>query len=1325
MFLETQCGEARSLAVQRFLRTRRWATLAISACVFSSAPAWAQGADPYTSTPVNIVTPREGHTATLLATGKVLVHGGKQVNDTGAGASFVFDPLTGSKVSTPANGRRYLHTATLLNSGKVLVVGGTNNGTTTLGNAQLYDPSSNTWSTTSTSTAVRRQGHTATRLGDGRVLITGGYRINADGVTITPVLDVSVYDPQTQLTQLCATLDHARRNHTASLVGSGRVMLIGGNRSTSGLIPDSTADNSLEIIDVSPTSCSSGMGQATLGAARELHSAAALPDGRVLVQGGQNVNAGGIVTSDEIVDPYGSAVQQAAGAGVQRAKHTATLLPSGKVLIVGGESGGGGTAIGTLVYDPSNGLQTLTSSPDFHVGHTAVLLSVGRVLVTGGTYQAAPPSGGTDVFIDIGLPTLAAGPSMAVGRRAHSPVVTSTGELLVTGGVSQTFPGSQVLSSVESYDPVTQLWTTLPPMSQARQSHNAITLADGTVLVSGGRAPSGAPVALAERFDPSQRIWLTAASGTLQDVLNTPRFNHRNALLPDGTVLISGGVQSNGGPTLTSSERYDPTTRLWTTTGNLNTGRVGHRETMLPNLKVLVTGGYSGTASNNYAVHQTAEVFDSATGQWRYTLNPMGTARQGHRATLLPNGKVLVTGGGATSSDSAPIQTTEIFDPDTETWTYSGNLTIPRTQHAATVLANGRVLVSGGVTTGGVSTKTAELYDPITGVWTAIGETSIAHSVGGQLLPTGQVIYAGGVTQVGNADDEKKVDLFSIDLGFAAIDRPVVTLANDINPVSPNQLRVGEKTIASGSGFTGRASLSVKTGHPIAQLQRLNDGQVSFLGTDTSLASSFSSGTLFAGAVPGVLPGPAQLTVTVDGIPSISRLVNVLPNTPLGASTVAPIDTGTGAVVASLGFGAAVGAGAGAGATTTGVTVVSSVPPTSPPPDTTSCYPELNLDISTTVAFQGGVMVCVNPSRTGSICPTGAKLWHRDTTFATPTWVELPAPPASANPPAGQICGVTNSFSEFGARSTGAGSLLTPTVTLGVIASRSVASGDFNVSATTNAVTGFSEATGNTYAPITYSSGTSDFCSVSSSGTVHMIKAGTCTVLATEPATVQFAEATANQSFNASLASQTINFPAPSNRNYDPLPFNAGATASSGLPVTLSSSTVGVCGVTSDGVVTLNAPGTCTLTANQPGNTVYYAAAPAVTQSFTVSLAQQTISLVAIGSQVIGAGPITVSATASSGLPVSLTTQNSSVCAINGTTLTLVAVGQCVVLANQGGNTNYLPAPQVQTNFAIASAGAGGGSADIPTLPEWAVIALGCLLLAQTFKQSQSRRRPG
>ena len=131
--------------------------------------------------------------------------------------------------------------------------------------------------------------------------------------------------------------------------------------------------------------------------------------------------------------------------------------------------------------------------------------------------------------------------------------------------------------------------------------------------------------------------------------------------------------------------------------------RQWHTASILANGKVLVTGDRNGISLN------TAELYDPATGNWTTTGN-MTNARHWHTATVLANGKVLVTGG---LNGASYLNTAEVYDSATGSWTTTGNMTGARNSHTASVLANGRVLVTGG--SNGVYLNTAELFPRLKG----------------------------------------------------------------------------------------------------------------------------------------------------------------------------------------------------------------------------------------------------------------------------------------------------------------------------------------------------------------------------------------------------------------------------------------------------------------------------------------------------------------------------------------------------------------------------------------------------------------------------------
>ena len=247
------------------------------------------------------------------------------------------------------------------------------------------------------------------------------------------------------------------------------------------------------------------------------------------------------------------------------------------------------------------------------------------------------------------------------------------------------------------------------------------------------------------------------------------------------------------------------------------------------------------------------------------------------------------------------------------------------------------------------------------------------------------------------------------------------------------------------------------------------------------------------------------------------------------------------------------------------------------------------------------------------------------------------------------------------------------TITFGSLPSEVYGSGTFAVSA--GASSGLA---------VSFNSQTGTVCTVSGS-TVTLAAVGTCTIQATQPGNTNWAAATpVNQSFAVMQASQTITFGSLPSQAYGSPSFTVSATASSGLPVSFNSQSTPVCTV-SGGTVTLVSVGTCTIQATQPGNT-NWAAATSVNQSFAVTQASQAITFGSLPSQAYGSPSFTVSAAASSGLPVSFNSQSTPVCTVSGGTVTLVSVGTCTIQATQAGNANYSQASAVNQSFNVTQA---------------------------------------
>jgi len=181
-----------------------------------------------------------------------------------------------------------------------------------------------------------------------------------------------------------------------------------------------------------------------------------------------------------------------------------------------------------------------------------------------------------------------------------------------------------------------------------------------------------------------------------------------------------------------------------------------------------------------------------------------------------------------------------------------------------------------------------------------------------------------------------------------------------------------------------------------------------------------------------------------------------------------------------------------------------------------------------------------------------------------------------------------------------------------------------------------------------------------------------------------YASSAGTNSLTVVKANQTIAFGVLGAKTYGDPSFTVSATASSGLVVSFSAS--GNCTIATT-TVTITGAGSCTITASQPGDTNYTAAAT-VPQSFSIAKAGQTITFNPLADKTIGDPPFTVSATASSGLPVGFSATGS--CTISGNTVTITTTGTCTITASQGGNSNFNPASDVPRTFNITSGGGGG-----------------------------------
>lgn len=201
-------------------------------------------------------------------------------------------------------------------------------------------------------------------------------------------------------------------------------------------------------------------------------------------------------------------------------------------------------------------------------------------------------------------------------------------------------------------------------------------------------------------------------------LLNVARSDFTTTPLQNGMVMVAGGINSSG-VVEKSVELYDAVNNKWIRTGDMKTARRGHAATLLRDGRVLVTGGYDGTAATT-ALNK-AETYDPATGVWTATSGTLVQARRWHTSTLLNTDKVLIV-GGAVSSGSATV--VELFDPVSGSFTATSTMRVPRQGHTATLLPSGQVLVVGRNNSDNTtllvnavyvdSSRTTEVYTPAT-----------------------------------------------------------------------------------------------------------------------------------------------------------------------------------------------------------------------------------------------------------------------------------------------------------------------------------------------------------------------------------------------------------------------------------------------------------------------------------------------------------------------------------------------------------------------------------------------------------------------------------
>jgi hypothetical protein len=374
----------------------------------------------------------------------------------------------------------------------------------------------------------------------------------------------------------------------------------------------------------------------------------------------------------------------------------------------------------TVQANYRNRIRVLASAPVAQTTHVAAALRDGRAIVMGGNTSEGllvPDSTLTQIFDPV-TERFAAGPDLLFSAQAQvftsiAPLVT--GDFLLVGtGLNAPVGGLQSMVS-QVFDPAAPRFTRVGDATTRGVSNRTATpLLDG-VLLTGGLVGSTNPVTNGvDRYDSGTARW--RAAGRMRDV----RVLHTATLLRDGRVLVAGGLTCCQVPNLShpspefwasTAEIYDPATDAFTPTGSLSVARGRHAAALLPDGRVLISGGEGNDPA---APVLGTEIFDPGTGQFS-SAGSLQAARESHSALMLTDGRLLVIGGDVppllAGRVDVAVPATEIFDPSTGRWSAGPTLDPAFSAATVTLLGNGKVLVFGGEDAGGFPQAAAELFD--------------------------------------------------------------------------------------------------------------------------------------------------------------------------------------------------------------------------------------------------------------------------------------------------------------------------------------------------------------------------------------------------------------------------------------------------------------------------------------------------------------------------------------------------------------------------------------------------------------------------------------
>lgn len=640
------------------------------------------------------------------------------------------------------------------------------------------------------------------------------------------------------------TLNTPRASFTATFLDNGKILVAGGyDRTSTCTTVTTTGLSSAELYDPSAGGFSS---TGSLHSARYHHTATLLNNGMVLIVGGIG-SSGQAISSAELYNPVTGTFSTTGNLNTARYDHTASLLSDGMVLIAGGYDGNNSPLSSAELYNPASGAFALTGNmTTARTRQTATVLNNGLVLLAGGLDGSDLSS--AELFDPV-TATFAATGSMAIARFGHTATLLNGGSVLVVGGNA----GS---NSAELYNPSSGVFSATGSLNTGRVNHTATLLSNGMVLVAGGSNQDNPRAcelrrcvfiySSAELYDPATAVF------TLTGSLNSPRYSASGLLLNNGKPLTAGGSNFVGGVascagggsggSISSAELYQPASLAPSSLTSISISPSGNWVPIGSSLSLTATGSFTGggqetlasaiwtssnqsvaTVSNDYTNHGTVHAVASGTA----TISACtGSVCGSTTVTIAPHSNLIL---GSQPLDSAR-STFEKYD-DSGNRLLTGNLTIPRADHTATLLNSGQIFVAGGTD----NDTSWQIFDQNGNVLSSglLQDGRILQAA--TLLANGNVFLAGGTAAPGTWEIRSPTGTLVVSgslNGSRSAGVSAVTLKNGNVWISGSAVANGDACTweirSSSGGLVSSGSLNSCFG--AAQVQLLNNGNVMLIG---------------------------------------------------------------------------------------------------------------------------------------------------------------------------------------------------------------------------------------------------------------------------------------------------------------------------------------------------------------------------------------------------------------------------------------------------------------------------------------------------------------